>query len=112
MWCNYIKERLGHESVYNESGFLTYTSSPNSVLILDAYVVPEKRNSGVMQELFNDVFLKAVESNKDNLYASVAPNEQLKNTNTAALKFLLKNGFQLLKADNKNVFFVKNLKDK
>jgi len=109
LWCSYIKERLGHDSLYNDMGFITYTFGDDSLFIRDAYILPQYRKNGEMQLFFNRLETLAKEMNLSKIVTSISPNENLCRSNRGVLAFLLKNNFEMIKATNLNVFFMKEL---
>lgn len=109
LWCDYIKERLGHDSLSDEDGFITYSFTDNSLFIRDAYIRPEAREKGQLQKFLDQLVELAKERHLKKVCTSIAPNAHLKKSNRAIFLFLLKNKFEMVQATNLNVFFVKEL---
>jgi hypothetical protein len=54
-WANYIKERLGHDSIETESGFVSFKITGVVCEIFDIYIVPEERRGRKAWALVDEV---------------------------------------------------------
>lgn len=82
-YADYVKERLGYETIEWEDGFVTYFFSGTACIIHDLYVVPSERRLGVGSLLADHVVEKARERGCKVLGArvyldSINPTEALK----------------------------------
>lgn len=63
LYANYIKERLNDDIIETNDGFLTYRyidwEGQKAVYIIDLYVIPSKRQSGLATQLANTVIDEA-----------------------------------------------------
>ena len=55
LYSEYIKERENADIVYNDIAFMTYKKDGEGVFIIDAYVKPEHRKTGVARELLTQI---------------------------------------------------------
>lgn len=57
LYARYVKEREGLECLENEYGFCTWgiTLDGNELHIHDAYVVPEKRRTGIISSMVREL---------------------------------------------------------
>lgn len=51
LFGRYSKERAGREILESEDYFVTYSFYPTHLFIEDMYIVPEKRGSGLFEQL-------------------------------------------------------------
>lgn len=63
LYADYIKERLNDDIIETNDGFLTYRyidwKGQKAVYIIDLYVIPSKRQSGLATQLANTVVEEA-----------------------------------------------------
>lgn len=92
MYAAYVRERTGAEVLIDPGkGFATWKmTSPDEVYIVDIYVAPEFRKSGVAAGLADRIAGVALATGASRLLGSV---ETVAETRTDALKALLAYGF-------------------
>lgn len=61
LYGEYIKERLGHDIIEHQDGFVTFNISEDVCIIEEIYVRPEARGKRLGTDLANLVFKKAKE---------------------------------------------------
>ncbi len=72
LYGKYLSERTGRGILETEDGFATFEYiSPETVYIIDLYVVPEKRKSGLASQLADRIVEEAVKSGHKFLLGSV-----------------------------------------
>ncbi len=102
----YTKERTGRETVEWDEAFAIYEISGFECYIVDIYVRPGARKSGVASELAHLISKIARERGCKVLTGSVCPQTR---GATDSLKVLLAYGFQLAKSEPNIIWFVKEL---
>lgn len=71
LYAQYIKEREELEIVENEFGFATYKIRNEEVYILDIYVVPEMRKTGMAKTIGDQICFYAKERGAKKAFGSV-----------------------------------------
>lgn len=92
LYSEYIKERQGIDIVECEHGFATYKFVPGGCYIIDIYVRPELRRTGLATELGLKVVEIAKKHKVDTIIGTVSPSTH---GSTDSLKALLSWGFEL-----------------
>lgn len=107
LYADYIKERLGDEIVETEHGFLTYRYiAPNSVYIIDLYIVPEARQSDKASAMADLIVEAAKLKGCTKMIGTVATASK---TSTLSLKVLLGYGMRLISSTNEFLVFEKDI---
>lgn len=107
LYAEYIKEREGREIVETADGFATYTwLGEDSCYIVDIYVRPEARKSGVASSLADQVAVLAKEVGCKRLLGSVDPSLP---SAGASFMVLLAYGMRPIGIERNLVFFEKEI---
>lgn len=106
MWADYIKERLGHETLESDLGFITFNIQGEVCAIEDAYVSPAARRIKVAWELMDKVKAQAKAQGVKRLVAQVWPGMP---GSDGALLGLMKYGFYLLPSEGGRILLAKEL---
>lgn len=66
LYEKYIKERLGHEILYNKNGFIQFSIEKDVCFIAELFVDESKRSKGLALSMVNDLveLVKSMENNK------------------------------------------------
>jgi hypothetical protein len=108
LYEQYALEREGMYFVRNEFGFASYKKiSDDMIWLVDLYVIPTKRLTGIGYVLSGMVAKKAIELGATKLLGSV--DITAKNV-TASLKAVLADGFEYSSSKGNMLYFVKELK--
>lgn len=93
LYGSYLKEKTNVHIVEDEKGFATYRyTEDGAVYIIDIYVTPDYRHSGVASEMADKIGTIAKRNGISRMYGSI--NLETKQC-TDSLKVLLAYGFQL-----------------
>lgn len=92
LYGDYIKERENRHIVESEDGFMTYTWLEDACYIVDMYVRPQARKSGLAIRMADVIACKAKERGINMLLGSVDPST---NHATESMRLLIKYGFEL-----------------
>lgn len=106
LYREYIKEREKKEIIESNDAFITFKILNEICYIVDIYVRPDKRKSGVAKELADRVCVVAVENGCKHLLGSVDVNAD---GATDSLKVLLAYGMDLDSISGSLIFFKKGL---
>lgn len=106
VYAEYLKEREGKEVVENDNGFLSYRIFNDYVYIVDIYVVPEKRKTGLAKFWADQVCEIAKAKGAKTLVGSV---DVRANGATESLKVLLAYGMRVDSIDGQMIYFKKDL---
>lgn len=106
LYADYIKDREGAEVIDAEHGFVTFKVENNECLLLNIYVAPQARKTGVAGMLVDAVCVRAEQSECNAVLAQVHFNDKnASDTLMAALKL----GFKVLAGNNSFIWIVKSL---
>lgn len=102
----YLKEREGIEVLEKEQGFATYKVRSHDCYIIDIYVVPEARKSGLASQMANEIAEIAKANGIKILTGSVdtRDKEALRNE-----KVLLAYGMRKAQQEDHMIYFYKEL---
>lgn len=107
LYAQYVAERTGDHVLETEHGFALYRYiSENRVYIVDIYVEPLFRKSGLASEMADQIAAEAKAKGCTEMIGSVVPSTK---GSTTSLKVLLGYGFELLSSTNDIIFFKKEL---
>ena len=110
MYADYIKERLGDDSIETEEGFCTYRFLEHNglpaVYIIDIYVRPFLRKGNVASDLADRVAAIAKEKECKIMIGTVVPSAK---GSTDSLRVLLGYGMQLDSASQNLIIFKKGI---
>lgn len=92
LYADYVRERLGWETIEVESGFITYSIRPPNASIEEFFVRPEQRGTPLAKRLADTVVSRARAAGAKFLWTNVVPG-----TNGAdyAITMNLKYGFKM-----------------
>jgi len=105
---DYIRERLGQESIEHEWGFLTYKIIGDVVEVGDFYISPAERRSGKSDRLGDELLFRAKQAGAKRIAAWVWPG--MPNAD-GSIKVLFRFGFKLHSNDGARTILVKELGD-
>lgn len=106
MYEQYVKETAGFELVKQEYGFAAYSITENICTIEDLYVVPDFRSQDKAAQLA-DIVVEIAKKQGCNTLMATTPIQS--NTATESMKAILKYGFKFIGADNRFLFFGKEI---
>lgn len=107
LYAQYISERLGDHVLEVENGFATYRYiSDKSVYIVDIYVKPSCRKSGLAAEMADEIVRMAKVRGCAELLGSVVPSTA---NSTTSMKVLLGYGMSLQNSSNDFIVFRKEI---
>lgn len=96
LYSKYIKERLGHEIIENDSGFIVFKVNGKEVFIVDMYVRQGMRKNGLGSDLIKNLTGIATFHKAEVITANIHLfDKNANNTLMAALKV----GFKVIQAD-------------
>lgn len=106
--ANYYKQRENKILFADPKGrgFLTYRILEDAFYIIDIYVAPEFRQTGVAREMADVIAKEALEKGITSLLGSVSPNDPSATDN---MKTVLAYGMKFFKNTPELIYFVKNL---
>jgi ribosomal protein S18 acetylase RimI-like enzyme len=106
LYARYLKEREGIETLESEHGFATYLLRPTDCYIIDIYVVPELRQSGLAKQLADQIVEIAKERGIKLLTGSVDRRDPNAQRNEAVL---LAYGMRKAREDNFMNYYLKEI---
>lgn len=106
MYFDYIRERLGKESIVIDKGFAIYYDTPEGLYLEEIYVKPEARRDGVAEAILRRLEFIAKERNFKYLFGSVEINS---NNPEYSLTGMLKNGFKLHGNEGSMIYLKKEI---
>ncbi len=108
LYAQYILEKTNDMILETENGWATYRyiNDDRSVYILDIYVVPEKRRSGEMSKMANEIAYLAKAKGCTEMIGTITPSTK---HSTRSLKALLGYGMQLQSSINDFIIFRKDI---
>lgn len=107
LYAQYIAERAGRGIVETDQGFATFDYiSDDTVYIVDLYVVPEARKSGVASSIADKICEEAIKAGKKFLLGSV---DTTAKGAEESIKVLKAYGMQLHKEAKPMLFFAKQI---
>lgn len=106
LYGKYIEEREQRDIIENDSGFASYSFVDNMCYIIDVYVIPEKRISGMASNLCDQVCEIARRRGCGKIVTSVDPKT---NGASGSMQVILKYGFKVFHTDGTLVWFEKEL---
>lgn len=107
LYANYIRERLGDEILETEQGFVIYRyTDPSTVYLVDLYVLPDFRKSGVAKDLADRVADVARARGCSSMLGSVVPSAR---ASADSIRVLLAYGMVPDSSTNDFILFKKGL---
>lgn len=106
LWADYIKERLGHETIEYDWGFITFHVEQDKCFIEDYYVKPAERRSGRAWSLADKVSEIVVARGCNLLVGYVWPGA---NGSEVSLQGMIKYGFKLHSTEGGRIILTKEL---
>lgn len=103
-WARYVEERLGIKTIEDEDGFVTFHFTNGCCYIVDVYVVPEKRKSGITKKYLAQIEEEALGAGICTLVGQVNPHAE---GATESLQFQFSLGFKLETVGANGVIFLK-----
>ncbi len=107
LWADYYKERLDASVIENDRAFIAYQLFPDHCFILELYVSPVYRQSGIGKDLVEQVKKEAVLHGCKTLTASISPES---NHSSETMIASLQVGFKLFKSTNNSIIIYQELK--
>jgi hypothetical protein len=108
LFADYYREREGRLTHEEEDGFLTWVVNGAELYIVDIYVKPEKRKTGLAARMADLVCEKAKEEfSVTHVTGSVDPRTEQA---TASMKVLLAWGMSVHSIQGPLIFFIKEIK--
>jgi GNAT superfamily N-acetyltransferase len=92
LYADYVRERLGWETIEVESGFITYAIRPPNASVEEFYVDPTQRGTSLAKRLVDQVVIRAREAGAKYLWSAVVPGTAGADS---AMLLNLKYGFKL-----------------
>lgn len=74
MYEAYLKERLGHNVIKSDHGFLVWSEHSSGLVIEELFVKPELRHKGIASQLVSLLEQKAKELDHSKIYGFIWPN--------------------------------------
>lgn len=106
LYAEYIKEREGRETIEDDKGFLNYSLLPDFFYFGDIYVKPEYREQGHAKILCDKAVEVARNLGYKKILSTIVPKT---NGATKMLLIHIRYGFELDSADDKAIYFIKNI---
>lgn len=106
LYADYMKEREGIDTVEVDDGFATFNIDQDICYIINIYVRPEVRRSGVASEIADRVTDIAKRSGCRTLLGSIDPKT---NGSTESMQGLFAYGFKLRYLDGPLIFLSKDI---
>jgi GNAT superfamily N-acetyltransferase len=106
LWADYIREREGKEIIETDEGFVTYEISGESLYLVDMYVRPELRKTGVAKAFAEEITRIAKKQGCKRLLTTVATNAA---GVTISLKVILSYGFEFMQVAPGLLWFKKEI---
>lgn len=106
LYAKYVKERENKDMLELEHGFASYIWLKDHVYIVDIYVEPEHRKSGLASQMADSIAELAVQKGYRKLLGSV---DTTAAGCTNSMKVLLSYGFKLLRCDGQLIFLEKDI---
>lgn len=106
LFSDYMKERLGHDTIEESFGFIVYHLYETSCEILEIFVEKERRDEGLASGLADRVSDLARAKGCNTLFCSVIPGA---GSSTLALLSILHYGFQVQSAENGRIILTKDI---
>lgn len=104
--AEYMKEREGTETLEKENGFATYKINGTQCYIIDIYVRPDFRKSGLAASMADEIAEIAKSEGCNHLLGSVDTRTQ---SATTSARVLFSYGFKLLKNEGFMTYFIKEM---
>src|ERR1700675_4575174 len=107
LYADYVKERLGRGSLYDDNGFVIFEFMQNEFLYLvDMYLKPEARNTKVGSQYLEKIKEIAKENKKTKIITTI---DLKAKTKDLALLCALKGGFHISEGKNDVLFLTMEL---
>ncbi len=108
LYAQYLTERTDDEIIETEYGFCTYRylNDDKSVYIVDIFVIPEQRKSGVASQLADEVVKEGKLNGAVELLGTVIPSTK---NSTTSMRVLLGYGMRLHSAAQDLIIFRKDI---
>jgi hypothetical protein len=109
LYAEYLKETSGRECVYTDSYFYTYIIKNEVVHLEEVYISKEKRNTGLIDKIVEDVY-KLGKDNNCKYITSSACVHTFKKVVERTDHILRRNGFVIYDEDNYMIKYVREIK--
>lgn len=108
LYAQYITERTNDKIIELPQGFATYRYFPHtkSCYIVDIYVQPEFRKSGIASEMANMIAAEAKKDGYTSLIGTVSPSA---NHSTDSMRVLMAYGMKLDSSERDVIVFKKDI---
>lgn len=106
MYAQYLKERVGRETLQTEWGFVSYELRDDHMYLVDLFIVPTHRQNGLGTELGNRMIELAEELKLDRIITTISPYTP---GSEVSLGMALKMNFKLYKTDEYGIYLERNL---
>ena len=108
LYKEFIKETGGRECVYNDKYFYTYIINGEVFYLENVFIKKEYRNKGIVDNIIEEAYNLAKESNCKYLTSSACLNS-FKNIVERTDHILKRNGFKVYKTDDYMIDYVKGI---
>lgn len=107
LYVDYVKERLGRESiVIEDKAFITYEMDETECYVVDIYVRPDLRKTGIMAEISEKIEKIARDNGCKHMTGTV---QVTANNSTNSLSYCLSLGYELWDVQGKVIIIKKEL---
>jgi hypothetical protein len=106
LYAQYLRERQGVESIWNQNGFIAYKCAGDECFIAELFVEPEARRSGACRELVERVMSVARASGRKVLTGNIHIKDPGHDQTLQAAYAL---GFKVIGAESGILFISKNV---
>jgi L-amino acid N-acyltransferase YncA len=106
LYSDYIRERLGQETIEHEWGFLTYRIFGESMELYDIYIAPEERRSKKAWRIVDEAAFRARQAGAKRFVSSIFPSAE---GSSASMSAHLRYGFKLHSAGPDRIIMTKEL---
>jgi GNAT superfamily N-acetyltransferase len=106
LYAKYLEERQDAEVFEDKKGFVTFKKENDYIYLIDMYILPEYRESGICKTYVNKLEELAKDLKLNKIVTSLYP--KIKNSNRN-LNIILKCGFEVISCDTEMIYFIKNI---
>ncbi len=107
LWADYYRERLEAKVIETDYAFIVYQLFPDHCFILELYVAPPFRKSGIGKDLVEQAKKDALSHGCKSITASISPES---NHSSETMSASIRIGFKLFKSSNNSIIIYQELK--
>ena len=108
LYKDFLEEVSNIELKYNDNYFFTYKILDTHLYLANVFIIKEKRNKGIIEDILEEVYNIAKENNRNFVTSSICINSK-KKVKERTHHILTKNSFKEYDKDDNMIYYCKEI---